>query len=238
MQFNFIEDRHKDGSEISASNSMILTYNEATEHSKEFFFQANFIGSMDMFSDIDTVANYLNSHQGWFCRCAQPMQVEPLGNNGYILIVGRFGSFGYEVEPKIAVVLNPPEDRIYTMYSIPVPNYHSCGYDVNYQASMELKEASTENYQNSSNLFKKQISVPDLITQVSWTLNLTVKVEFPKFIHKLPSSIIQSTGDRLIVQIVRQISPRLTYKVQQDFHDSHNLPLPPKNSRHLERVGE
>jgi hypothetical protein len=238
MQSNFIEDRNDNRAEISASNSMILTYNESAEQSKEFLFQANFVGSMDMFGDIDTVANYLNSHQGWFCRCAQPMQVEPLGNNGYILIVGRFGSFGYEVEPKIAVVLNPPEDRIYTMYSIPVPNYHPCGYDVNYQASMKLSEASTENYQNATNLFKKQIAVPNLITRVNWTLNLKVKVEFPKFIHKLPSSMIQSTGDRLVVQIVRQISPRLTYKVQQDFHNSHNLPLPPKSSSHLERVCE
>lgn len=239
MQSNFIEDRHDNLSEIPASNSMVLTYNnEASKQSTEFLFQASFIGSMDMFSDLETVANYLNAHQGWFCRCAQPMQVEPLGNNGYILTVGRFGSFGYEVEPKIAVVLNPPENRIYKMHSIPVPNYHACGYDVNYQAFMELGETSAQSYSHPTNLFKKQILIPDLITRVSWTLNLEVKVEFPKFIYKLPSSIIQSTGDRLLGQIVRQISPRLTYKVQQDFHDSHNLPLPPKSSRHLERVSE
>ncbi|MGF1540229.1 MAG: DUF1997 domain-containing protein [Pleurocapsa sp.] len=236
MQSNFIDDRHDNFSEIPTSNSMVLTYNEAAQQSKEFIFQANFIGSMDMFSNIDTVANYLNAHQGWFCRCARPMKVEPLGNNGYTLIVGRFGSFGYEVEPKIAVVLNPPEDRIYTMYSIPVPNYHPCGYDVNYQASMELREITSQSYQHSSHLFKQQIVIPNLITRVSWTLNLEVKVQFPKFIYKLPSSIIQSTGDRLLGQIIRQISPRLTYKVQQDFHDSHNLPIPPKSSRQLDRV--
>ncbi|NJL52776.1 MAG: DUF1997 domain-containing protein, partial [Hydrococcus sp. SU_1_0] len=37
-------------------------------------------------------------------------------------------------------------------------------------------------------------------------------------------------------QIVRQISPRLTYKVQQDFHQSHNLSMPPKSSRQLHHV--
>ncbi len=236
MQSNFIDDRHDNLPEMPASDSMVLTYDQTAKQSQEFLFQANFIGSMDMFSDLDTVANYLNAHQGWFCRCAKPMHVEPLVNNGYILTVGRFGSFGYEVEPKIAVVLNPPEDRIYKMYSIPVPNYHPCGYDVDYQASMELLEINSESYQNFPHLLKKQILIPDLITRVGWTLNLAVKVKFPKFIYKLPSSIIQSTGDRLLGQIIRQISPRLTYKVQQDFHNSHNLPIPPKSSRQLNRV--
>ncbi len=236
MQSNFINHQHDNLSEISTSNSMVLTYDEASDRSKTFLFQVSFIGLMDMFSDVDTVADYLDAHEGWFRRCAQPMKVEPLENNGYTLIVGKFSSFGYEVEPKIAVVLNPPVDRIYKMYSVPVPDYHPCGYDVNYQSSMELKEATSESYQNSTNLFKKQASIPDLITRVSWTLDLAVQVEFPKFIYKLPSSMIQSTGDRLLRQIVRQISPRLTYKVQQDFHTSHNLPIPPKNSRKLDRI--
>ncbi|WP_425461531.1 DUF1997 domain-containing protein, partial [Hyella patelloides] len=39
---------------------------------------------------------------------------------------------------------------------------------------------------------------------------------------------MQNTGDRLLAQIVRQISPRLTYKVQQDFHSSKGLPIPAK----------
>ncbi|MDY7014297.1 MAG: DUF1997 domain-containing protein, partial [Cyanobacteriota bacterium] len=65
-------------------------------------------------------------------------------------------------------------------------------------------------------------------------LQLKVTVNFPKFIYKLPPSLIQSTGDRLLAQIVRQISPRLTYKVQKDFHRSLDLPLPPKQSRTLE----
>ncbi|MFP4008109.1 MAG: DUF1997 domain-containing protein, partial [Spirulinaceae cyanobacterium] len=40
----------------------------------------------------------------------------------------------------------------------------------------------------------------------------------------------------LLAQIVRQVSPRLTYKVQKDFHDRLGLPLPPKQSRLFEQV--
>jgi hypothetical protein len=97
---------------------------------------------------------------------------------------------------------------------------------------MKLEEVARETveYLSSSS------SLPPKITQVSWELDLAVKVTFPKFIYKLPSSLIQKTGDRLLGEIVRQISPRLTYKVQQDFHTSLNLPIPPKNGRHLEKV--
>ena len=67
---------------------------------------------------------------------------------------------------------------------------------------------------------------------------MDVAVKFPKFIHKLPFSVIQKTGDRLLTQIVRQISPRLTYKIQEDFHKGQDLPVPAKNSRHLDKVDE
>jgi hypothetical protein len=37
---------------------------------------------------------------------------------------------------------------------------------------------------------------------------------------------VQSTGDRLLNQIVRQVSRRLTRKVQEDFHQSLGIELP------------
>ena len=87
-------------------------------------------------------------------------------------------------------------------------------------------------------VFKKQNKqpIPESITKVEWNLAMDVAVQFPKFIHKLPLPMIQKTGDRLLTQIVRQISPRLTYKVQEDFHKGHNLPIPPKGSRYLEKI--
>jgi carbon monoxide dehydrogenase subunit G len=56
------------------------------------------------------------------------------------------------------------------------------------------------------------------ITKVEWQLDLTVYLQFPKFIRRLPSYLVQSTGDRLLNQVVRQVSRRLTSKVQADFH--------------------
>ena len=216
---------------------MQLTSSDSLEKKKTFAFEVGFTGRMDMYSDADTVAEYLNAHEGWFCRCAQPMKVEPLGNNGYVLTVGKYGSFGYEVEPKMGVVLQPPVGRVYKMHTIPIPDYKSLGYDVNYQASMELTEISREDRETAKNgLFDRQQNVPDRITRVNWTLNLLVEIEFPQFVGKLSSSLIQSTGDRLLAQIVRQVSPRLTYKVQQDFHLSHDLPVPNKNSRQLTKI--
>ncbi|MEL4898241.1 DUF1997 domain-containing protein [Crocosphaera sp. Alani8] len=204
-------------------------------------FRTEFAGYMEMYSDGETVANYLNAHQGWFCRCAAPMKTKAIGNNGYVLTVGRFGSFGYEVEPKLAVVLEPSANGVYEMHSIPLPDEPSLGYEVDYQASMTVKEIPSHLASvGLEKTFKKQNQkqVPEVITKVEWHLAMDVAVQFPKFIRKLPSSVIQKTGDRLLTQIVRQISPRLTYKVQEDFHKGQNLPIPPKNSRHLERIEE
>ena len=221
--------------EISSPDSMQLTYTNCAEQQKTFVFNVSFEGRMDMYSDVDTVANYLNAHGGWFRRCAQPMKVEPLNENGYVLTVGKFGSFGYEVEPKIGVILNPPVDRVYLMHTAPIPNCDE-GYEVNYNAQMKLTEVSGDTVKQNKGLFNKQSLVPDRITKVNWDLHLKVKVEFPQFISKLSTNLIQTTGDRLLTQIVRQISPRLTYKVQQDFHNSYDLVMPPKNSREIRKV--
>jgi hypothetical protein len=86
----------------------------------------------------------------------------------------------------------------------------------------------------ASKLNRSQL--PDCITKVKWQLELMVTVQFPKFIHKLPSSLIQNTGDRLLSQIVRQISPRLTQKVQKDFHLRYELPVPAKHSIKFEKI--
>jgi hypothetical protein len=147
--------------------------------------------------------------------------------------VGRFGSLGYEVEPKMAVILHPPKDDFYLMESVPVPDYIPPGYVVDYRADMNLLEVPvSEAVQGIEVIFKKnKQSLPAVITKVNWQLNLKVSVQFPKFIYRLPVNFLQTTGDRFLAQIIRQISPRLTYKVQSDFHSQHNLPLPLKGGR-------
>jgi hypothetical protein len=234
MQCQWFDYQTTDLSQASFDEALDLDVAEtATVH-----FQTHFEGYMEMYGDAQTVAEYLNAHEGWFCRCSAPMKVEPMENNGYILTIGRFGAFGYDVEPKIAVILQPSKNNVYLMNSIPIPGYQAPGYDVDYQASMELVEIPVESSQsNIAAAYKKKgLSLPSAITKVTWQLHMDVAVQFPMFIYKLPCSLIQSTGDRLLTQIVRQVSPRLTQKVQQDFHTRFNLPLPPKNASSLQRI--
>ncbi|MEH2327881.1 DUF1997 domain-containing protein [Nostoc sp.] len=168
---------------------------------------------MEMAAPVEKVAEYLNAHASWFSRCAEPMKVQSLGENGYALTIGRFGSFGYEVEPKIGLELLPPEEGIYRIHTIPIPDYQPPGYDVDYRASLQL-------------IGNDACSSIGEMTKVEWELDLIVYLHFPRFIQRLPKSIIQSTGDRLLNQIVRQVSRRLTRKVQEDFHKSLEIPFP------------
>ena len=162
---------------------------------------------MEMYDSAENVAKYLDNHASWFSRCAKPMKVQPLGENGYTLAIGRFGSFGYELEPKIGLELLPQDQGIYRIRTIPIPGYDPVNYDVDYRASLQLLEDTVE-----------KNGILEYITRVEWELNLKVYIQFPKFIQRLPKSLVKSTGDKLLNQIVRQVSRRLTRKVQEDFH--------------------
>ena len=235
MQSQIISSQKIEFDSDRALDDQILDGSDA----KAIHFQTHFEGSMEMYSDGETVAEYLQSHEGWFCRCAQPMKVEPYTENGYILTVGRFGALGFDVEPKIAVVLEPPQDGQYFMHTIPLPDPTFLGYEVDYQAVMTLTEVSRDQAgEGLEKVYRKQgiNELPENITKVQWELNMDVAVFFPKYIHKLPQALIRKTGDRLLAEIIRQVSPRLTLKVQQDFHQGMKLPLPPKSSRHFQRV--
>ncbi len=180
------------------------------------WFRTEFVGCMEMYASLETVANYLDAHQAWFRRCAHPMQTEPLGDNGYALTIGRFGALGYEVEPKIGLDLTPQEAGVYRIATIPVPNYVPPGYEVDFQARQVLVEVPISELSILDHSLAQVL--PSLVTRVEWHLYLNVGVLFPKFIQVLPKKTIKKTGDRLLAQIVKQISRRLTYKVQEDFH--------------------
>jgi len=196
------------------------------------FFHSYYTSCMEMYADAETVASYLDAHRDWFRRCAHPMKTEPLGQTGYALIIGKFGSFGYEVEPKIGLDLLPQNQGIYRIQTIPLDEQMP-GYDVDFQAAMHLVEADPD---MSSNLIwesQDTAQVPAKMTRVEWDLNLKVTIQFPRFIHALPKSLIQTTGDRLLLQIVRQVSRRLTNKVQDDFHHSRGISFPKKRKKML-----
>ncbi len=183
-------------------------------------FQSSFSDCMPMYAPAQQVADYLDAHQGWFHRCAQPMQVEPIGETGYALRLGRFGALGYELEPRIGLDLLPAEGRTYRIRTVPVPGFTPEDYQVDFQASLTLVEVPLSP--------ELALELPHLsvMTQVEWHLDLGVAVHFPRFIRVLPENLIQRTGDGLLRQIVRQVSRRLTRRVQEDFHHSQGLPMP------------
>ena len=175
---------------------------------------SQFADVMEMRAPAPRVAAYLDRHEGWFRRCAAPMAVEPLGSNGYRLTLGRFGNFGFEVEPTIALELLPQSEGIYRIVTVP-PEGEGSGlerlYDVDFNAALSLDEAAESE-----------------VTLVRWQLDLSVWIRLPGVITLLPDQLVQSSGDHLLRQIVRQISRRLTWKVQEDFHASHGLDCPPR----------
>ena len=184
-------------------------------------FKTHFVDFMEMYAPSALVAEYLDQHSEWFRRCAEPMTVEPVGETGYVLVVGRYGAMGFDLEPKIGLNLLPGDQGVYRIETIPVPNYAPQGYDVDFKAAMELVEHDRTDRDNNA---------PDRLTRVQWDLDLTVSIQFPKFIQSLPSNLVLGTGEQLLKQIVRQVSRRLTHKVQEDFHTTRNLTFP-KQSR-------
>ncbi len=173
-----------------------------------------------MYAPAQRVGQYLDAHQDWFQRCAQPMQVEALGSTGYALGLGRFGALGYELEPRIGLDLLPASAQTYGIRTISVPGYAPEEYQVDFQASLTLVETPISP--------ELALELPHLtvMTRVDWHLDLGVAVRFPRFIKVLPEPLIQRTGDSLLGQIVRQISRRLTRRVQEDFHQTQELPMP------------
>lgn len=179
---------------------------------------SSFADLMEMRADAAQVAGYLDRHEGWFRRCAAPMPVTPLGRNGYRLTLGRFGNFGFEVEPTIALELLPQSAGVYRIITVPDSRCgEGCGdqgldglYDVEFNAALQLDEPEAD------------------LTLVRWQLDLRVWIRLPGVITLLPTSLVQTSGEHLLRQIVRQISRRLTWKVQEDFHATHGLSCPPR----------
>lgn len=182
-------------------------------------FRNEFIGLMDLFADRQTVMNYLDCHQGWFCRCARPFQADPIGENGYAIGVGQLGAFGFKVDPRVGLHLLPQDGGVYRILTIPIPDQAPQGYEVDFQAEMRLKEDEVPSEYESP---------LELMTRVEWNLLLTVSLRFPPFIHRLSPETIQSTGDKILAMIVRRVSNSLTKKVQLDFHRTHGIEVPKK----------
>ncbi|MEB3332257.1 MAG: DUF1997 domain-containing protein [Synechococcaceae cyanobacterium] len=190
---------------------------------------SSFADLMEMRAPAAVVAAYLDRHEGWFRRCAAPMSVSPLPSNGYVLTLGRFGNFGFEVEPTVGLELLPQSEGIYRIQTVPVPapdaTLHGL-YDVEFNASLRLDDAAHPS--DTNELSHEEVDALMAHTLVRWELDLAVWIRLPAMLNLLPDQLVQSSGDHLLRQIVRQISRRLTWKVQEDFHASHGIPCPPR----------
>lgn len=184
-------------------------------------YRSHFADLMEMRAHSQGVTDYLDHHEGWFRRCAAPMKVLPIGTNGYHLTLGRFGNFGFEVEPSIGLELLPQSAGVYRIVTVPIEEEAEASsrslYDVDFNASLRLEEQQED-----------RDDQPLPLSLVRWELDLSVWIKLPSVIGLLPESLVQTSGDHLLRQIVRQISRKLTWKVQEDFHASHGLECPPR----------
>jgi len=44
-----------------------------SEDKRMYEFETHFRGTMGMYGEFQAVSDYLDAHEGWFVRCAQPM---------------------------------------------------------------------------------------------------------------------------------------------------------------------
>ncbi|MBE9188615.1 DUF1997 domain-containing protein [Microcoleus sp. LEGE 07076] len=205
---------------------------DAAETVEPIWFHAHFEDSMEMYADAATVAEHLNNHKSWFCECALPMKAEPIGENGYDLLIGRFGAFGYRVEARIGLELLPADaEGCYLIKTIPVPNYTAPGYEVDFRSAMKLVEIASEEFATDWPA-SERAQLPPAITSATWNLDLAVGVCFPKFIRSMSQPLIEKTGDALLEKIIKQVNRRLTYKTQLLFHESLNIPFPKNHKQH------
>jgi len=196
-------------------------------------FTNHYVGYMDLLADLKTVMDYLDTHQGWFKRCAHPFKADAIGTTGYAMGVGRVGAFGFEVDPRVGLNLLPPdENNVYRIVTIPIPDQEPQGYEVDFRAEMSLTEVPLQPT-DYPKLDSAVLDTYPMMTSVAWDLNLRVTLQFPAFIHRMPMDLIQKTGDGVLAFVVEKVSRSLTGKVQDDFHQTHNI-KPPKQI-HLRR---
>lgn len=153
------------------------------------------------------------------------MPVRPLEGDGYILTLGSYGNFGFVVEPTIGLELLPQDEGVYRIITVPVGEEEDALqdlYDVEFNASLRLDDAA------GSETSAEEVDRLMAHTLVRWQLDLAVWIRLPAMLSLLPEGLVQSSGDHLLRQIVRQVSRRLTWKVQEDFHSNHGIPCPPR----------
>ncbi|GAB4218538.1 MAG: DUF1997 domain-containing protein [Synechococcales cyanobacterium] len=162
-------------------------------------------GQVDLETPVEDLADYLRHHQEWIHRCFKPLKVNPLGEGNYRLHFFRIGGLGFELEPHFAISIWEEPLHQFRLDSLDLPEDEPLPYHVDCQATFRIEQ------------------LPDTdrpITRVFWGLVLKIDIELPGFLQVLSRSLVQKVGIKVVNQVTRSMSDRLTHNVCTDFYRS------------------
>ncbi len=168
-------------------------------------------GEVDLETDQATLADYLTQHSRWIERCFKPLQVYPLAADAYKLQFFRIGGLGFELEPCFGVQIWSEGDSLFRLGSIELPSDEGLPYRVQCQSSFRLEEISPTTRKDP----KRQAPI---VTRVHWHLYLNIHMDLPGFLQALPYSLVHRVGSKVVQQVTRNMSDRLTHNVCSDFY--------------------
>jgi len=162
-------------------------------------------GEVDLETSVEDLADYLRHHQSWIHRCFKPLTVQPLGGADYRLQFFRIGGLGFELEPHFAITIWEDPQHCFRLSSLDLPEDEPLPYRVDCQATFRIEE---------------RVQEPTAITRVYWGLILKVDIELPGFLQALSRPLVQKVGIKVVNQVTRSMSDRLTHNVCTDFYRS------------------
>lgn len=164
-------------------------------------------GRVDLETDRLTLAHYLHDHAEWIERCFKPLKVFPLSPETYKLQFFRIGGLGFELEPCFGVKIWPEQDSVFWLSSIDLPEEEGLPYSVDCLSYFRLEELDLDSHHGP-------------LTRVHWDLKLDIWMQLPGFLQALPYPLVYRVGARVVNQVTRSMSDRLTHNVCTDFYRS------------------
>ncbi len=181
-------------------------------------------GQVDLQTDAPTFATYLDSHRDWMERCFKPLKVLPLTDDSYKVQFFRIAGLGLEVEPCFGIQLWSEDRSLFRLRSIELPMEAETPYQITCLSSFRLEplEPASPLSGYSAGGFVRETSrgsSPPMI-RVHWHLNLLVGMELPGLVKSLPSAFVHRVASRIVNQVTRSMSERLTRNVCSDFYQT------------------
>ncbi|MEM9569127.1 MAG: DUF1997 domain-containing protein [Cyanobacteria bacterium P01_E01_bin.34] len=163
-------------------------------------------GEVDMSTLVAPLAEYLRAHEQWIEPCFKPLKVTSLSSETYQLKFFRMGALGFELEPCFGIQIGSKSDRLFFLYSIPLPGDDNLPYSVDCSSEFRLEERHEDGA---------------AVTRVNWKLHLDIVVELPRFLQVLPRKRVRSVAEALVNQVARRMCNRLTQNICQDYYQWH-----------------